>query len=99
MAVLEFSRPTNPLVRRVYDFYSFTLLPCVGRLASRHNDAYLYLPTSIRTWPDQDRLAEILARSGFAQVGYRNLCTGIAVVHIGTRPSVVRGAGTGVSHE
>jgi demethylmenaquinone methyltransferase/2-methoxy-6-polyprenyl-1,4-benzoquinol methylase len=90
LAVLEFSRPTSPVVRRLYDLYSFTLLPCVGRLASRHSDAYLYLPTSIRTWPDQDTLAAVLAQSGFAQVHYRNLCTGIATVHIGTRPSAVR---------
>lgn len=95
LAVLEFSRPTNPFVRRLYHLYSFTLLPCVGRLASRHGDAYLYLPTSIRTWPDQDTLAAMLAQSGFAQVGYRNLCTGIAAVHIGTRPSAARAPGQG----
>lgn len=90
LAVLEFSRPTNPVVRQLYDLYSFTLLPCVGRLASRHTDAYLYLPTSIRTWPDQDALAAVLAQSGFAQVHYRNLCTGIAAVHIATRPPAAR---------
>lgn len=90
LAVLEFSRPTSPVVRRLYDLYSFTLLPCVGRLASGHTDAYLYLPTSIRTWPDQDALAAMLARAGFAQVQYRNLCTGIAAVHIGSRPSAAR---------
>jgi demethylmenaquinone methyltransferase / 2-methoxy-6-polyprenyl-1,4-benzoquinol methylase len=90
LAVLEFSRPTSSVVRQLYDLYSFTLLPCVGRLASRHSDAYLYLPTSIRAWPDQDALAAVLARSGFARVQYWNLCTGIAAVHIGTRPSAAR---------
>lgn len=90
LAVLEFSRPTSPVVRRLYDLYSFTLLPCMGRLASRHTDAYLYLPTSIRTWPAQDALTSVLAQSGFAQVRYRNLCMGIAAVHIGTRPSAAR---------
>lgn len=97
LAVLEFSRPTNPLVRRLYDLYSYALLPRVGRLVSRHADAYLYLPASIRTWPDQDTLAAVLAQSGFAQVRYRNLCAGIVVVHIGTRPPAA-GAGTGGSH-
>ena len=90
LAVLEFSRPTNPLVRRLYNLYSCTLMPCVGRLVSRHVDAYLYLPASIRAWPDQDTLAAVLAQSGFAQVRYRNLCAGITVVHIGTRPSAPR---------
>lgn len=95
LAILEFSRPTSPAVRRLYDLYSFTLLPWVGRLASHHTDAYLYLPTSIRKWPDQDALAAVLAQAGFAHVMYRNLCTGIAAIHIATRPSAERAPGQG----
>jgi demethylmenaquinone methyltransferase/2-methoxy-6-polyprenyl-1,4-benzoquinol methylase len=88
LAVLEFSRPRSRAVRRLYDLYSFTLLPWVGRLVSRHDDAYLYLPTSIRTWPDQEEFAAAMSRAGFTQVRHRNLCTGIAAVHVGVRPSV-----------
>ena len=87
LAVLEFSRPRSRTIRRLYDLYSFTLLPWVGRLVSRHNDAYLYLPTSIRTWPDQEEFATVLSQAGFAEVRYQNLCTGIAAIHVGVRPA------------
>ncbi len=83
LAVLEFSRPRSGVVRRLYDLYSFTLMPWLGRLASRHADAYLYLPTSIRSWPDQEAFAAVLARAGFAQVRYYNLLTGVAAIHVG----------------
>jgi len=87
LAVLEFSRPRSEVVRRLYDLYSFTLMPWLGRLASRHADAYLYLPTSIRRWPDQDAFAAVMGQAGFEQVRYRNLLTGVAAVHVGMRPS------------
>lgn len=86
LAILEFSHPRNAAVRGLYDLYSFTLLPWLGRLASRHADAYLYLPTSIRRWPDQEALAAVMGRAGFGHVEYRNLLTGVAAVHVGTRP-------------
>ncbi len=86
LAVLEFSRPRSAAVRRLYDLYSFTLMPWVGRLVSRHNDAYLYLPTSIRRWPDQEAFSTELTQAGFEQVTYRNLFTGIAAIHVGIRP-------------
>lgn len=86
LAVLEFSRPRNGVVRWLYDLYSFTLMPWLGRVGSRHADAYLYLPTSIRRWPDQEAFAALMERAGFRDVRYRNLLTGIAAVHVGTRP-------------
>ncbi len=86
LAVLEFSRPRHAVLARLYDLYSFTLMPWLGRLASRHADAYLYLPTSIREWPDQDAFAAMLVRAGFERVCYHNLLTGIAAIHVGTRP-------------
>ncbi len=93
LAVLEFSRPTSEAVRRLYDLYSFTLMPWLGRLASGHADAYLYLPSSIRRWPDQDAFAAVMGKAGFEQVRYRNLLTGVAAVHVAMRPSA--GAHTG----
>jgi len=90
LAVLEFSRPRNLFVRGLYDGYSYTLMPWVGRLVSRHLDAYLYLPTSIRAWPDQEGFAGMMAQAGFAQVRYRNLLGGVAAVHTGVRPSALR---------
>lgn len=90
LAVLEFSTPQNAVLRRLYNWYSFTLLPRVGRLASRHEDAYLYLPTSVRTWPDQEAFAAMMARAGFEQVRYYNFLTGITAIHVGVRPAKVR---------
>ena len=90
LAVLEFSRPRNAVFRRVYDWYSFTLMPWVGRLSSRHGDAYLYLPTSIRAWPDQAGFAGMLAQAGFGQVQCHDLLTGVAAVHVGVRRSALR---------
>lgn len=85
LAVLEFSAPRHAVVRRLYDWYSFTVMPWVGRLASRHDDAYLYLPASIRVWPDQEAFAAMMARAGFTPVRYYNLLTGIAAIHVGVR--------------
>ncbi len=86
LAVLEFSHPRSAAMRRLYDLYSFTLLPWLGRMASRHADAYLYLPTSIRRWPDQEAFAAVIGQAGFEHVEYRNLLKGVAAVHVGTRP-------------
>jgi len=88
LVVLEFSRPRSAAMRRLYDAYSFTLMPWLGRWVSRHADAYLYLPTSIRRWPDQEAFAGWMGEAGFEGVAYRNLLTGVAAVHIGTRPPV-----------
>ena len=92
LAVLEFSTPRNGLVRGPYDWYSFTLVPWLGRLASRHSDAYRYLPISIRHWPPQEAFAEMMAGAGFVGVQYQNLLTGVAAIHVGGRP--LRSAGT-----
>jgi demethylmenaquinone methyltransferase/2-methoxy-6-polyprenyl-1,4-benzoquinol methylase len=92
LAVLEFSTPRNGLVRGPYDWYSFTLVPWLGRLASRHSDAYRYLPISIRHWPPQEAFAKMMAGAGFVGVRYQNLLTGVAAIHVGGRP--LRSAGT-----
>jgi demethylmenaquinone methyltransferase/2-methoxy-6-polyprenyl-1,4-benzoquinol methylase len=86
LAVLEFGHPRSRPIRRLYDLYSFTLMPWLGRLISRHCDGYLYLPTSIRSWPDQQSFAALMAHAGFVSVEYRDLLGGIAAVHVGVRP-------------
>jgi demethylmenaquinone methyltransferase/2-methoxy-6-polyprenyl-1,4-benzoquinol methylase len=88
LAVLEFGTPPSHVVQRLYDWYSCTVVRWIGRLASRHTDAYLYLVTSIRAWPDQEAFAGMMVRAGFAQVRYYNLLWGIAVIHVGVRPAV-----------
>ncbi|MDR5684026.1 MAG: bifunctional demethylmenaquinone methyltransferase/2-methoxy-6-polyprenyl-1,4-benzoquinol methylase UbiE [Armatimonadota bacterium] len=86
--ILEFSRPRNALFRALYDFYSYTAIPWVGRRLSHHPDAYLYLPTSIRHWPNQEAFARILAAVGFTHVRYENLLWGAVAVHVGEKGTV-----------
>ena len=89
---LEFSRPVPAWLRRVYDWYSFHLLPAIGTWVARdHTDVYRYLPESIRTFPDQEQLAAMLREAGFDRVEYRNLSGGIVAIHVAVKP----GRGTG----
>ncbi len=82
LVVLEFGRPRNPLFRALYDLYSFTVIPWLGRSLSRHPDAYLYLPVSIRAWPDQTTFPEILRRAGFTPGRVHDLAGGAVVVYV-----------------
>lgn len=82
---LEFSKPTAPLFRWLYDMYSFHIMPTLGGLIVGSKQAYTYLPESIRLFPLPDELSVILQNSGFSQVSYRKLTNGIAVIHLGKR--------------
>lgn len=83
---LEFSRPTNGIVRRMYDLYSFYWLPWIGSLVSGDKTGtYRYLPASIRAFPNQETLAQLMINAGFAGVTYRNLTGGIVAIHIGIK--------------
>jgi demethylmenaquinone methyltransferase/2-methoxy-6-polyprenyl-1,4-benzoquinol methylase len=82
---LEFSRPTSPLFRWLYDMYSFHIMPALGWLIVGSKRAYTYLPESIRLFPLPEELSAILEDAGFSQVTYRKLTNGIAVVHLGIR--------------
>ena len=89
---LEFSRPVPAWLRRVYDWYSFHLLPAIGTwVAKDHTDVYRYLPESIRTFPAQEQLAAMLREAGFDRVEYRNLSGGIVAIHVAVKPE--RGEG------
>jgi len=83
---LEFSRPVFGWLRALYDWYSFTLLPWIGtKVARDKTGVYEYLPASIRTFPDQERLCLILREVGFQKVSYRNLSGGIVAIHIAVK--------------
>jgi demethylmenaquinone methyltransferase / 2-methoxy-6-polyprenyl-1,4-benzoquinol methylase len=82
---LEFSKPTAPVFRWLYDFYSFHIMPLLGQLIVGSRNAYTHLPESIRTFPLPDKLSEILQNIGFCNVSYRRLTNGIAVIHKGTK--------------
>jgi demethylmenaquinone methyltransferase/2-methoxy-6-polyprenyl-1,4-benzoquinol methylase len=83
---LEFSRPQQPAFRKLYDFYSFTLLPKIGTWVSKDQTGiYEYLPDSIRKFPDQTALCKKLENAGFQEVGYQNLTGGIVAIHTGIK--------------
>ena len=82
---LEFSEPVTSWFRRLYDFYSFHVMPFMGRVLANCQPAYTYLPESIRMFPDPEELKSILERTGFVSVRYRRLTDGIAVVHVGKK--------------
>jgi demethylmenaquinone methyltransferase/2-methoxy-6-polyprenyl-1,4-benzoquinol methylase len=86
LIVLEFSKPANALFDRLFQLYFFSVLPRIGALVSRHNDAYTYLPRSVSRFPDQLQLCTILVEYGFEHVGYVNLSGGIAAIHYGQKP-------------
>jgi demethylmenaquinone methyltransferase/2-methoxy-6-polyprenyl-1,4-benzoquinol methylase len=82
LMILEFSQPTNPWFRALYDFYSFTVMPLVGKIMVNSWEAYTYLPESIRLFPTPGELSETLLGLGFSEVIYRPLSNGIAVAHV-----------------
>ena len=83
---LEFSRPVSGTLRRLYDFYSFSLLPHIGRwLSGDHTGIYQYLPESIRNFPDQESLRKIMRDAGFSRVEYTNFAGGIVAIHVGIK--------------
>ncbi len=82
---LEFSTPQNPWFRRLYDLYSFHVMPWAGKMLAGSREAYTYLPESIRMFSRPEELAAILEGLGFSQVRYRRLTNGIAVVHVGVK--------------
>jgi demethylmenaquinone methyltransferase/2-methoxy-6-polyprenyl-1,4-benzoquinol methylase len=79
---LEFSKPTAPLFRFLYDFYSFKIMPLLGEILAGSRQAYTLLPESIRTFPLPDELAVVLKKIGFGCVAFRRLTNGIAVIHL-----------------
>lgn len=80
---LEFSSVENPLLAKLYDQWSFKILPQMGQIIAKDRDSYQYLVESIRKFPDQYALSDMMVEAGFAQVKYRNLSGGIAAIHSG----------------
>jgi demethylmenaquinone methyltransferase/2-methoxy-6-polyprenyl-1,4-benzoquinol methylase len=78
---LEFSHVEVSAFRRIYDEYSFRVLPALGQIVAGNADAYRYLAESIRRFPAQDTLARMIAEAGLDVVRYRNLSGGIAALH------------------
>jgi demethylmenaquinone methyltransferase/2-methoxy-6-polyprenyl-1,4-benzoquinol methylase len=81
--VLEFSRPQHRPLERLYDLYSFQILPRMGQLVARDAESYRYLAESIRMHPDQETLKGMMENAGFERCDVHNLTGGIVAVHRG----------------
>jgi demethylmenaquinone methyltransferase/2-methoxy-6-polyprenyl-1,4-benzoquinol methylase len=86
LVICEFSQPVNKVFRTVYTEYLMRLLPKIARRTSSNPESYVYLAESIRAWPDQAGLAELIERAGWSGVGWQNLTGGIVSLHTAVRP-------------
>ena len=84
LLVLEFSKIAPPL-EKAYDWYSFKVLPVLGKLVAGDDASYRYLAESIRMHPGQDELKAMMRKGGFGHVDYHNLSAGIAALHVGIK--------------
>ena len=84
LLVLEFSKVAKPL-EKAYDWYSFNVLPRIGKLVAGDADSYRYLAESIRMHPDQDTLKVMMKSAGFGHVDVHNLSAGVEALHVGIK--------------
>tara|TARA_Y100001935_G_C17276862_1_gene495146 strand:+ start:847 stop:1596 length:750 start_codon:yes stop_codon:yes gene_type:complete len=83
IVILEFSKPRNKMLRKIYDSYSFSILPKLGSIITNDRDSYQYLAESIRMHPDQELLKSMMEESGFEKCDIHNLSGGIVAIHRG----------------
>jgi demethylmenaquinone methyltransferase/2-methoxy-6-polyprenyl-1,4-benzoquinol methylase len=84
-AILEFSTPPNPMLSRLYDYYSRAILPVIGGWISGSKEAYSYLPESVRKFPGAPELADQMRDAGFTNVRFERMTAGIVALHLGER--------------
>jgi len=80
---LEFSRPVTEALGKVYDAYSFKVIPAIGAAVAKDRESYQYLVESIRRFPDQEALAGLMREAGFGRVSVTNFAGGVAALHQG----------------
>ena len=83
--ILEFSKPKQFPVKQLYNFYFFKILPLIGKIISKDNSAYSYLPESVKEFPDGNDLLNILAKAGFKQTQCIPLTMGVASIYTGKK--------------
>ncbi len=83
LMILEFSKVTQPLFAKFYDFYSFNILPKMGKMIANDEASYQYLAESIRMHPDQETLKQMMLTAGFDKAEYLNMSEGIVALHRG----------------
>lgn len=84
LLVLEFSRVAKPL-EKIYDWYSFKVLPRIGKLVANDDSSYQYLAESIRMHPGQEELKALMLKGGFGHVDYHNMAGGVVALHVGIK--------------
>ena len=84
LLVLEFSKVAKPL-EKLYDWYSFKVLPKIGKLVANDDASYQYLAESIRMHPSQDELKSLMQNTGFGHVDYHNMSGGVVALHVGIK--------------
>lgn len=80
---LEFSHVDNDTLKKLYDFYSLKVIPLMGQAVAKDKDSYKYLVESIRNFPNQEKLKQMMENAGFSNVIYENLNQGIVAIHQG----------------
>lgn len=83
LIILEFSKTKAPFLTKLYDAYSFSVLPCLGAMICNDADSYRYLAESIRRHPDQETLKKMMETAGLERVDYQNIHNGIVALHRG----------------
>jgi demethylmenaquinone methyltransferase/2-methoxy-6-polyprenyl-1,4-benzoquinol methylase len=86
VCILEFSKPRNFPIKQIYGFYSFYILPFLGRIFSKDNSAYRYLPESVEHFPDGEELLNLLKDSHFVEVRQFRQTFGVATIYMGIKP-------------
>ena len=84
LLILEFSKPINSTFSRIYDWYSFNILPRLGSVLANDSESYQYLAESIRMHPNQELLKNMVLNSGFKECKFYNLLNGVVAIHIGS---------------
>jgi demethylmenaquinone methyltransferase / 2-methoxy-6-polyprenyl-1,4-benzoquinol methylase len=85
LAILEFGTPSVPGLRAAYLFYFRRALPLIGRIVSRHNDAYAYLPASVAAFPSPDAFLRLLEEAGFSRTRVVQMTFGIVYLFVGDK--------------
>jgi len=83
--ILEFAKPNGYVFNKIYDLYQNKKIPNIGELISSNRYSYEYLAKSIRKYPDQERIKQLMIKSGFYNVKYKNLTNGIVSIHYGNK--------------
>lgn len=86
LCVVELSTPVNPLVKPFYKFYTRAIIPTVGRIVSKDNRAYSYLPESIAAVPQGDDMLRLIRNAGFSDAAFKRLTFGVCTIYTARRP-------------